>query len=170
MVFSDPIFIYFFLPLCLLLYWAMAGQARNALLCVVGAVFYMWGASAFIVLLTATIIVNHRAATQIARDRISRPGRARWIVRGVIVADLLALGIWKYGPFTVEQTGRVLRRLGLDLAPVFHAALPIAISFYTFQCISYLVDVWSGTAAPAPRLVDFAASILLFPHLSLIHI
>ena len=165
MVFSDPIFIYCFLPICLLLYWAMAGRARNPLLCVIGAVFYMWGAGAFIVLLLTTIVVNHRAATQVARDRTGHPGRARWIVRVVITADLLALGFWKYGPFAVEQAGRVFRRLGLDVAPVLHATLPIAISFYTFQCISYLVDVWRGTAQPAPRLIDFAAYILLFPHL-----
>jgi len=165
MVFSDPIFIYFFLPLCLLLYWALAARARNPLLCVVGAAFYVWGAGAFIVLLLATIIVNHRAATQIARDRATRPRRARWIVRVLIVADLAALGFWKYGPFTVQQAGRVFRRLGLDVAPVLHATLPIAISFYTFQCISYVVDVWRGTAEPAPHLVDFAAYILLFPHL-----
>ena len=165
MVFSDPIFIYFFLPICLVLYWALGVRARNPLLCLLGAAFYMWGAGAFIVLLGSTIIVNHRAATQIARDRLSNPARARWIVRAVIVADLAALGFWKYGPFTVEQAGRVFRRLGLDVAPVLHATLPIAISFYTFQCISYVVDVWRGTAEPAPRLVDFAAYILLFPHL-----
>jgi alginate O-acetyltransferase complex protein AlgI len=165
MVFSDPIFIYFFLPICLLVYWALAGRARNPFVCVVGSVFYMWGAGPFIVLLLTTIVVNHSAATQIARDRTGNRQRGRWIVRGVIVADLAALGFWKYGPFTAEQAGRVFRHLGINVMPVLHATLPIAISFYTFQCISYVVDVWRGTAVPAPRLVDFAAYILLFPHL-----
>ena len=165
MVFSDPIFIYFFLPICLLLSWSIARSARNAYLCIIGGVFYVWGGGAFILLLLTTVLVNHLAAAQIARDRNGRARRARWIGRAVIVADLGALAFWKYGPFATEQAGRVLRRLGLDVTPVLHATLPIAISFYTFQCISYVVDVSRGTAEPAPRLVDFAAYILLFPHL-----
>lgn len=165
MVFSDPVFLYFFLPLCLVIYWAGAWRFRNTYLWMAGGIFYLWGGGPFLVVLVASIVGNHLAALHLARLRERAPGRGRWMIRWVVALNLLPLVIWKYGGFAASQAGVLLRSLGADVHPVLHLTLPIAISFYTFQCISYVVDVWRGTAKPAPRLVDFGAYILLFPHL-----
>jgi len=165
MVFSDPVFVYFFLPACLALYWAGGWRRRNVMICAVGTIFYMWAGGALILLLAGTIIANYIAARSLARLRISHPDIGRWVLRAVIVADIASLALWKYGGFAAEQSARMFRAFGFDTTWTLGLVLPIAISFYTFQCISYVVDSWRGTAQPARRLVDFAAYILLFPHL-----
>ena len=165
MVFSDPVFLYAFLPACLVLYWAGAWRARNAYLVLIGTVFYMWGGSALVLLLAASIILNHTSATVLARWRTERADAGRWLVRGTVTANVGALALWKYGGFAVDQVTSILDQFGVETSVSLHLALPIAISFYTFQSISYVVDVWRGTADPAPRVLDFAAYILLFPHL-----
>jgi alginate O-acetyltransferase complex protein AlgI len=116
-------------------------------------------------LLVGSIIANHEAATRLAILRHVDPRRGRRLLHAVIALDVLALGVWKYGGFAASQASNIFGAIGVGLRPSLHLALPIAISFYTFQCISYVADVWRGTADPAPRLLDFAAYILLFPHL-----
>ncbi len=165
MVFSDPIFVFVFLPIVLMIFWAGAWRTRNSFLCVIGVVFYMWGAGAFIVLLLASIALNHGAAIYIDRERLTHARRCKWVLNSVLVLDVLALGLWKYGGFFVEQTTSMLRQVGIDSDVTLSLALPIAISFFTFQSMSYVIDVWRGTARPAPRLLDFGAYILLFPQL-----
>ena len=165
MVFSDPVFVYFFLPICLLAYWVGGWRRRNVLICCAGTIFYMWAGGGLVLLLAGTIVVNYFAANSLAVLRLSRPSAGRWLVRATVAANLASLGLWKYGGFAAEQSARLMRALGLEATWSLRLVLPIAISFYTFQCISYVVDVWRGTATPAPRLIDFAAYILLFPHL-----
>ncbi|WP_373069821.1 MBOAT family protein [Gemmatimonas sp.] len=165
MVFSDPIFLYTFLPAVLLIFWAGAWKARNVFLCIAGSVFYMWGGGEFVILLLASIGLNHGAAVYIDRERSTNPRRCRWVVRAVVVLDLLALAVWKYGGFVVEQTTALLRQVGIEAGATLSLALPIAISFFTFQSISYVLDVSRGTTQPADRLVDYAAYMLLFPQL-----
>lgn len=165
MVFSDPVFLFLFLPACLVAYWAGAWRVRNTYLVAVGAVFYVWGGQSLILLLAATITANHLVAKRLAVWRTTRPTAGRRLVVSAVVINVASLGVWKYGGFAVDQLGALFRALGLQTSWALDLVLPIAISFYTFQCISYVVDVWRGTAAPAPRWVDFAAYILLFPHL-----
>jgi alginate O-acetyltransferase complex protein AlgI len=165
MVFSDPVFLYVFLPAVLALYWAGGWRVRNVFLIFVGAIFYLWGGGAFIVLLAASILGNHGAAKVLARWRVDRRVAGRRLVAVAISANVASLVVWKYGGFAVAQFSRIFEAVGLSADVSLHLALPIAISFYTFQCMSYVIDVWRGTAEPAPRLIDFAAYILLFPHL-----
>ncbi len=165
MVFSDPVFVYFFLPACLVVYWLGGWRRRNPLICVAGAVFYMWAGGALILLLGGTIVANYFAGRQLALLRVNRPKAGRWLLRAIVAADLASLAVWKYAGFAVAQSARLVRSIGLDATWSLHLVLPIAISFFTFQCVSYVVDAWRGTAQPAKRLVDFAAYILLFPHL-----
>ena len=165
MVFSDPVFLFAFFPACLLAYWLGGWRIRNLFVAFVGAVFYMWGGGAFIVLLLASICINHFAAVKIDAWRTSQPDRARWLKRSVLAADLAALALWKYGGFAVNQFSSGLIELGIDANFELSLALPIAISFFTFQSMSYVIDVSRGDAQPAPRLLDYAAYILLFPHL-----
>jgi alginate O-acetyltransferase complex protein AlgI len=164
-VFSDPVFLYVFLPVLLVVYWAAAWRIRNLFLCLAGGIFYMWGGGAFIVLLLASIVLNHSMARLLARLRVTDRRRGSWVVRATVIFNLIPLAVWKYGEFAVAQFQSLVQAVGIDAHPSLHLALPIAISFYTFQCISYIVDVWRGTAAPASRLLDYAAYMLLFPHL-----
>jgi alginate O-acetyltransferase complex protein AlgI len=165
MVFSDPVFLYIFLPLCLAAYWAGGWRRRNHFLIAAGTVFYLSGGGVFVLLLLGTILVNHLGATAIGRWRDSNRARARSTLITVIALDLASLAVYKYGGFAANQAATLLRHFGVHATWTLQLALPIAISFYTFQCISYAMDVWHGTAPPAARLVDFAAYILLFPHL-----
>lgn len=165
MVFSDPVFLFFFLPCCLTLLWLGAWRIRNVFLTLIGGLFYVWGAGAFIWLLAGSIVVNHVAASHLARLRTENRVLGRRVVGAVVAANVASLALWKYGGFAVSQVSAIMRSVGFESGPTLQLALPIAISFYTFQCISYVVDVWRGTAEPAPRLIDFSAYILLFPHL-----
>jgi len=165
MVFSDPVFLFFFLPALLAVYWAGGWRVRNPLVVVTGAVFYTWGGGSFLLLLASSIIVNHVAARAIAIWRTTRPVAALWTKRLVVAADLAALVVWKYAAFFAEQSRSILGTVGVKVDWDVSLALPIAISFFTFQAISYVVDVARGTADPAPTLIDYAAYILLFPHL-----
>ena len=165
MVFSDPVFVYAFLPACLLMYWLGGWRFRNVLLCLIGTIFYMWEGGALIVLLAASILFNFAVARWLAVARSASPKRGHWVIRGAVALNIASLVIWKYGGFAAEQSARLVGALGVEADWTLNLVLPIAISFYTFQCISYIVDVWRGTADPAPRLLDFAAYIVLFPHL-----
>ena len=165
MVFSDPVFVYFFLPVCLLTYWLGGWRFRNVLICGIGTVFYMWEGGALILLLVGSILFNFTVGRVLHGYRGTRPDLGRWVIRGAVTINLASLAIWKYGGFAAEQSARLARSLGMEADWTLNLVLPIAISFYTFQCISYVIDVWRGTADPAPRLIDFAAYILLFPHL-----
>ncbi len=165
MVFSEPAFLYAFLPACLLVYWLGGWRVRNQFLIVVGTLFYLSGGRAQVLLLAASILLNHFTAVAIHKWRAPHARACRVLITTVVAANVGALVLWKYGSFLLRQTTGVLGSAGLEVNASLDLALPIAISFYTFQCISYLIDVWLGTARPAPRFVDFAAYILLFPHL-----
>lgn len=165
MVFSDPVFLFAFMPALLLAYWSVFWRFRNAFLVAVGTVFYIWGGKSFIILLIASITLNHFAAVRVFALRESRPASARLLRTLVVSLNLLALGVWKYGNFVTGQVAGLLERVGIGHGVDLNLALPIAISFFTFQSISYVVDVHRGDARPAGSLVDYAAYILLFPHL-----
>jgi alginate O-acetyltransferase complex protein AlgI len=165
MVFSDPVFLYFFMPICMLTYWAGAWRVRNMFLIAAGTCFYVWGGQAFVLLLAASILTNYFSAKTLAVWRETRPEPGRRLLYSTVVANLMSIAVWKYGGFAVRQTSSALSAVGFHASWSVSLGLPIAISFYTFQSTSYVIDVWRGTARPAPRLLDFAAYILLFPHL-----
>jgi alginate O-acetyltransferase complex protein AlgI len=159
MVFSDPVFLFAFLPVVLALYWVVAFRNRNAYLAIVGILFYIWSGGALVFLLISTIVLNHVAALLIHRSE--NCSHSRRIMLFAVCITTSSLLFWKYAEFLIDQ----LSGLGFTSMDGFHVVLPVAISFYTFQCISYVVDVYQKKCAPASSLVDFAAYILLFPHL-----
>jgi alginate O-acetyltransferase complex protein AlgI len=165
MVFSDPLFLFIFLPACLFIYWAGGWRARSPFAAAAGLLFYMWGGQAYAVILVSSIVVNHYGAVIIHTYRDQRPRIARWVVISTILLNLVTLGIWKYAGFAVDQVTSLLRAVGIEANFEVSLALPIAISFFTFQSMSYVIDVWRREISPAPRLVDYAAYIFLFPQL-----
>ncbi|HEX5377192.1 MAG TPA: MBOAT family protein [Phenylobacterium sp.] len=158
MVFSSIIFIFYFLPVFLLGYYA-AGWRTGALL--VGSVaFYVWGEGGYIFLLAALIGLNHLGA--LAVDRTA-PGARRNVLTGAVVAvDLGVLGFFKYAGFLAQNLNQMLSGAPI---PEIHIALPLGISFFTFQLISYVADVARGSVKAERDPVRFAAYILMFPHL-----
>ncbi|MDO8379065.1 MBOAT family protein [Phenylobacterium sp.] len=158
MVFSSIIFIFYFLPVFLLGYY-VSGWRTGALLA--GSVaFYVWGEGPYVFLLLALIGANHVGAR--AMDRAQAPARRRLILTALIVLDLGVLAWFKYSGFLAHSLNEVLP--GSPLPELTHR-LPLGISFFTFQLISYAVDVWRRAVPAETSLARFSAYILMFPHL-----
>ncbi len=159
MLFSSIPFLYYFLPAVMILYFLVPRRARNAVLLLCSLVFYGWGEPKYVLLMLAAIGVFYGCGLAVARAKTAA-GRKAWLVVSV-TAGCAMLGIFKYADFFLSSVAAVT---GLPL-PLLHLALPIGISFYTFQCISYVVDVYRGTAAPQRSLVNFGAYVAMFPQL-----
>ena len=158
MVFSSVIFVFYFLPVFLLGYY-VSGWRAGALLAG-SAAFYVWGEGAYLALLLGLIGLNYAGsrwldAVAVRRDRLA-------ILALLIAADFAVLGFFKYSEFLVHNLNRILPGAPL---PQVHRALPLGISFFTFQLVSYVVDVHRGAVKVERDIVRFAAYILMFPHL-----
>ncbi len=162
MLFSSITFLFFFLPLCVAAYFATPTMAaKNVVLLIASLVFYAWGEPVFVLLMLGAVGFNYIAARIID----GRAGSARKIALGAAVAaNLTALGLFKYADFAVLSFGRAIQPLGVRLlAP--GVPLPLGISFFTFHCLSYLVDVYRGRFPVNRRLREVALYIALFPQL-----
>jgi alginate O-acetyltransferase complex protein AlgI len=166
MSFAAPIFLWYFMPAVLLLYWILPGVWRNGLLSVASLVFYVWGAGPFVFLLLSCIAVNYTAGRLIDSERLAdapRPRRA--ILVGAIVFDLGILAIWKYAGFASRQVAALSDLLGINRTAVVALALPIGISFFTFHHLSYVVDVHRRSRPAQRSVVQFVTYIAMFPQL-----
>ena len=159
LVFSDLLFIYMFLPLCLALYYFFSDTAyRNSVLIIFSLAFYSFGEPVWVLLLIGSALVDYLNGLFIAR---CRRRRSRAAVLGVIMSLVINLGVlvlFKYSGFIMENINLAT---GLSL-PVKHFTLPIGISFYTFQTISYTVDVYCGRARVQRNFFDFLLYVSLF--------
>src|SRR5262249_13393019 len=126
-------------------------------------VFYGYADWRFVALLAASTVLNQAAA--VAIDRTTEAGRRKALLVGAVAVNLGLLGVFKYFDFFVDSVDRLLTRTGLGAPlPLLQVALPIGISFFTFQALSYVADVYSGTIRPA-RALDYAIYEAFFPHL-----
>ncbi|WP_372784768.1 MBOAT family protein [Phenylobacterium sp.] len=158
MVFSSIIFIFYFVPVFLLGYY-VSGWRAGALL-TGSAVFYVWGEGAYVFLLLGLIGLNY-AGSRWLDATAGRRGRLT-ILAGLAAADFAVLGFFKYSEFLAHNLNQLLPNAPL---PEVHQALPLGISFFTFQLVSYAVDVHRGSVKVERDLTRFAAYILMFPHL-----
>src|SRR5919202_284836 len=164
MVFPSVEFAVFFPPV-LALSWLLIGRplAWKLFLLAASAVFYLSASPIYALLLAAVVVVNQTGATLVART--GSPTARRRIVAVTVALDLGILGLFKYYGFFATDFERVLDALGLGLPlPLLNLALPVGLSFFTFQAISYVVDVHRGICARAPTL-DVAVYLWFFPHL-----
>lgn len=163
MVFSSVTFLFFFLPLTLLLY-RMARQIslQNAVLLVASIVFYAWGEPRFLPVLAASIVFTYFCGKHMAHCRAD--GRKRWLILGIAL-NLLLLVVFKYANFIFDNYNVFAGDAGLPLARVMPIPLALGISFFVFQAISYLVDIYRGAASPARNLASVALYISMFPQL-----
>ena len=162
MVFSTPYFLFLYLPIVLLLYYIVPLKWRNPVLLIFSLLFYGWGEPVYILLMVFTILVNYLFGLMIVRCKARGDIRgAKWGVAGAVVISLALLVFFKYWDFVAVS----LASIGLDFMPVLGLELPIGISFYTFQTLSYPVDVYRGDAGVQSNPLTFGTYVTLFPQL-----
>jgi len=162
MVFSSITFLFYFLPIFLVLYFVTpTTQGKNAITLVFSLIFYAWGEPQFIVVLLFSIAFNFLAARAID----DREGPARKAALAVAVTgNLLVLAIFKYGNFVTGNLAGLLAPLGLAVATT-NIHLPLGISFFTFHCLSYVIDIYRRRFRANRNPIDIALYISLFPQL-----
>lgn len=163
MVFSSPIFLFGFLPIVLLLSLLVGRSAQNRILLAASLLFYAWGEPVFVFLLLLSIGVNFVVARAFSRGGARR---ASLLAIGVGF-NLLLLVSFKYGAFLLENTFELFGGSVEGASSMIERwpELPIGISFYTFQAISYLVDVYRGQCRPQRSFLDLGLYISMFPQL-----
>ena len=179
MVFSSTIFLYYFLPIFLITYWLTPKQYKNITALIWSLLFYMWGAPKFVFVLLASVIIDFFLAKKIYITTTSEmqaeggsPLEAREEVnqnkKYLILSLILNIGLlfyFKYANFFIENVNVLLEGIGMSGVHWAKLALPIGISFFTFQKISYIVDVYKGKHEPLEKLSDLMLYIMLFPQL-----
>lgn len=162
MVFSSLVFLFAFLPLTLAVYFCAPRRARNTILFIVSLFFYGWGEPIYIGLMLLSLTVAYTLGFPIAKHRETAPVRAKLIMLVSITISLSSILFFKYYNFFAAN----LSRLPWVSVPVIrNLALPIGISFYTFQIISYTVDLYRGDCMLQKNYVAFGTYVTLFPQL-----
>lgn len=160
MVFSKLFFIYFFLPLCLFAYALAKGtKAKNIVLIIFSLIFYAWGEPVYVFLMLFSAFVNYIAAIVIGKHKDTKIDTLATTL--AVVYDFAMLGIFKYSGFIVEN----INALFSSDIPVPDIKLPIGISFYTFQTVSYIIDCHWETVKVQKKFSNFLLYITLFPQL-----
>ena len=159
MLFSGIPFLYYFLPAVLLAYFLVPKCLKNAMLLVFSLVFYAWGEPKYVFLMIATIGLFYGCGIAIGKSE-SKSWKKFWLTVSVVIS-LGLLAVFKYADFFLGSVNAVA---GTSL-PLLRLALPIGISFYTFQCLSYTIDVYRGNAAVQKNPISFGAYVTLFPQL-----
>ncbi len=165
MLFNSFTFV-LFLPIVFALYWGVfrGVTGRNVLLIAAGAVFYGWWDPRFLLLLLATSMTDYGVAIALHRTSDERKKRT-WLALS-LVGNLGTLGVFKYYDFFATSLAMALESVGIQASPVLlHVVLPVGISFYTFQALSYTIDVYRGRIAPVRDLAAYLAFIAFFPQL-----
>ena len=181
MVFSSYLFLFYFLPAALLLYYLSPRRVQHLILTVLSYVFYGWANPLFVLLLFATTLIDFAAGLVIAAHspRVDAAGspaapdrRRPRVARAAFVAsmcsNLMMLGFFKYFNFAAANLDALAAWTGmpaLGLGDALRITLPLGISFYTFQSMSYTIDVYRGKAAAIRSFVDFACYVSMFPQL-----
>ena len=163
MLFSEPVFLFTFLPILLLVYFCTPQGLRNILLLCASILFYAWGEKVFVLVILASIAFNYLLA--LALGRAPSRGRANALLAIAVSCNLALLIACKYAAFLVANVNDLLLLLRLSPMAIPSVHLPLGVSFFTFQAMSYVVDVYRGEVKPQRNLVDFALYIALFPRL-----
>lgn len=159
MLFSSIPFLYYFLPLTFVLYFLVPRSGKNAVLLAASLIFYGWGEPQYVFLMIASIIVGYISGLLI--EVFHKRGSAKPILILSVIINLGFLGYFKYADFFIENFNAVT---GFSV-PLLRLALPIGISFYTFQILSYVVDVYRKEVPAQKNFISLAAYITMFPQL-----
>ena len=178
MVFSSVIFLFLYLPLVMLIYLALGRNVRNYFLLGASLLFYFWGENYLIWILLTTIVTDFTCGWLIAGEAGKRgealqvggerTRKQKLILVGSILINLSLLGYFKYYNFFLDNTLTFLTSMGWGSSGLFdftRVALPLGISFYTFQSMSYTIDVYRGEVKATRRFWDYACYVTMFPQL-----
>lgn len=160
MVFSSIFFIFSFLPVTIVAYYLAPKRVRNGILLLASLFFYAWGEPVYLFLMLYSILFNYVMGIDIARKQ-RRGKRAGVSLFFGVAVNLLILGFFKYYGFLAEN----IEALSGMILPKLELSLPIGLSFYTFQSLSYLVDVYRGKAQYQKNILSFGLYISMFPQL-----
>ena len=171
MVFSSLTFLFAYLPVTLAAYFLVPLRWRNLVLLVVSLFFYGWGEPVYIVIMFLSIAIDYTHGMLVEKYRADDK-KARWFVAQSVIFNLLLLGFFKYGTFFAEnlyaltglQIPQSVELLGVTI-PLWGVPLPIGISFYTFQTMSYTIDVYRKDAPVQKNIITFGTFVTLFPQL-----
>lgn len=158
MVFSSAVFLWLFFPIVFLINLILPRKCSNIFLLIASLIFYAWGEPVYVFLMMGTIIVNWAVGVAIDKNR----DRSRFFLTAGIIFDVAVLGYFKYSGFAVNTINRIL---GQEYISVKEIALPIGISFFTFQAMSYIVDVYRKDTRASGNIVNVALYIAYFPQL-----
>lgn len=162
MVFSSLLFLFRFLPIVLFLYFIVPKRLRNLLLFGASLVFYAWGEPVYVVLILFSTVLDYCLGRAVAHFKeIGEQKKAKLAVAGSVIVNLSLLGFFKYIDFLIGMVNAVT-----PLEPdLLELSLPIGISFYTFQTMSYTIDVYRGQAKVQKNFIAFGAYVAMFPQL-----
>lgn len=159
MLFSSIPFIYYFLPCVLIVYYLAPKSVKNLVLLMASLIFYGWGEPKNVFLMAGSIIMSYIFGRLIEKFRGTRGGKLLLII--ALVISLGLLGYFKYANFFIDNVNAVT---GISI-PILNVVLPIGISFYTFQLVSYLIDVYWGKVKAQKKFISLATYITMFPQL-----
>jgi D-alanyl-lipoteichoic acid acyltransferase DltB (MBOAT superfamily) len=164
MLFDSPVY-FLFLTFVVLTYWRLRHRSQNVFLLLASYFFYGWWDWRFLALMIVSTTVDFLIAGKVAPGG-SDAGRKRWLIAS-LTFNFAILGIFKYFNFFVDSFADAMLMLGIHEVPMplIRVLLPPGISFYTFQEVAYIVDVYKGRIEPAEKFVDYGLFISLFPHL-----
>ena len=178
MIFASQIFLFWFLPLVLGIYYAVPTRARSLVLVLASYLFYGWWRLDFTLLMVISTVIDYFCGRGISRANAALPGletdevatarlnrRRKRLLLCSIIANLGLLAYFKYMNFGVDSLNAILASAGMEGVTWPSVVLPVGISFYTFQTMSYSIDVFRGEAPPVRRFIDFACYVALFPQL-----
>lgn len=160
MLFSSIVFLFTFLPIVLILYYVLPRQFKNPVLLLASLLFYAWGEPIYLFLMMFSILFNYISGLDIARNLGNKRAARKSLIFNVVV-NLCVLGFFKYEGFVLNSLNAVLP---VEI-PFQEVALPVGISFYTFQILSYIIDVYRGNVPVQKNLMDFALYVTMFPQL-----
>ncbi len=163
MVFTSHIFLFYFLPLTILIYYLLP-KHKNLFLLFASYIFYGWWNPWFVLLMLTATVINYFGGLYIANTPEENP-RRYWALFVTVAASLGLLGFFKYFMFLERNINFILEWFGREALTVYQVTLPIGISFFIFQSISYSVDVFRKDAPPVRSFQDFACFVALFPQL-----
>ena len=163
MVFSSNIFLFFFLPIFLIAYFVTPQKFRNYTLLFFSLIFYAYGAPDFVFLLVGECIINYFIVRGMAKTE--KTATKKWLCALSVIMALGLLLYFKYANFFMENLNAVLGWMHHEPVGWMKVALPIGISFFTFQSITYTLDVYRGTTPPSNKLTDYVLYIMMFPQL-----
>lgn len=162
MVFSSNLFLLYFLPVFLIIYFLLGKRFKNPFALAASILFYAWGAPDFIFIVLGSIVTDYYIVDRLAKTA----GREkRLLLAASVVLNIGLLAYFKYANFFIDNVNYILGTLGTRSVHWTSVALPIGISFFTFQKLTYSVDVYRGVHGPLKKVSDYALYILMFPQL-----